>query len=292
MMFSNSLLQLSHTVLLTGICWIFCCSLAGAQTPKVGFVNSSTVRERFPEYQTAKQRIEAMVADWKKQVDDRQTEIAILEAEMQKKRLIWTDVEVRDKESVLRRKISDKDEFVRKIFNNGGAFDTTAASILRPVETKIAAAIQDVGITEGYDYVWDKSTEPLLYANPRYDLTAKVMDKLGLFTDDIKAKLQEAIDKIDREVNKARQALSPTAIRRRISQTVDDAKKMADDASKTFMKDFEEATKDLKPNASDSTKSDSTKSDSTKSSPQDSTRLTVPRPAPQQDTVKTPKPKN
>jgi outer membrane protein len=223
-------------------------------TPKVGFVNSSTIRERFPEYQTAKQRIESLVADWKKQSEDQLSQIQALEAEIQKKRLIWSEAELKDREQLLNKRRADREEFIRKTFNSGGAFDKEAAKIMRPVETKIAAAIQEVAITENFDYVWDKSSQPLLYANPRYDLTAKVMERLGLFTDDIQAKLNAAIDKIDSEIKKARQELSPSSIRRRLSKMAEDAKKAAEDTIKEAEAEFKEATKELNIGAQDSSK--------------------------------------
>ncbi len=245
-----------------------------AQVPKVAFVNSSTIRERFPEYQTAKQRLESLVADWKKQADDQLVQIQALEAEIQKKRLIWSESELKDREQLLQKRRADREEFIRKTFNSGGAFDAEAANIMRPIEAKIAAAIQEVAITENYDYVWDKSTQPILYANPRYDITAKAMDKLGLFTDDIKAKLNEAIDKIEREISKARQELSPSNIRRRISKMADDAKKAAEDTIKDAEKEFKDATKDIK-----------------LGQPQDSTKKLLPTTTPAQDSTKKDPPK-
>ncbi len=240
------------TFIILGMCFVFHApqgissgaSLL-AQTPKVGFVNSATIRERSPEYQNAKQRIESIVNDWKKQIDDQQTAIQALETDIVKKRLIWSETELKEKEQALSKKRFDKEEMVRKKFNSGGEFDTLVIATMKPVEAKIAAAIQEVGITEGYDYVWDKTTQPLLYANPRFDLTIKVMEKLGLYTDDIKAKLQETIDKIDREIKKAREATSLKAVRRQIEKTIEDAKKVGEDAIKEVSKDFKEATKDI-----------------------------------------------
>jgi Skp family chaperone for outer membrane proteins len=256
-----------------------------AQTPKVGFVNSATIRERSPEYQNAKQRIESIVNDWKKQIDDQQTAIHALETDVVKKRLIWSEAELKEKEQALAKKRFDKEDLVRKKFNSGGDFDTLVIATMKPIEAKIAAAIQEVGITEGYDYVWDKTTQPLLYANPRFDLTVKVMEKLGLYTDDIKAKLQETIDKIDREIKKAREELSPTSVRRKLNKAIEDAKKIGEDAAKDFSKEFKDATKDIKdmieqpkdstkprtnvqiPRDGGGVKADTTKSDTTKSIP-------------------------
>ncbi len=265
-----------------------------AQTPKVGFVNSATIRERSNDYQNAKQRIESIVNDWKRQIDEQQNAIQALETDIQKKRLIWSEAELRERELTLQRKRIEKDDFVRERFNTGGKFDTLVVSTMKPIEAKIAAAIQEVGITEGYDYVWDKTTQPLLYANPRFDLTVKVMEKLGLFTDDIKAKLQESIDKIDREIKKVREEMSPTAVRRRISKALDDAKKAAEetvnDAKKEFenvKKDFETTAKDIKDIKLDGPpKQDSTKPRSNTTIPRDGGGAPIPTPTPPADTTK------
>lgn len=248
-----------------------------AQTPKVGFVNSATIRERSNDYQNAKQRIESTVSDWKKQIDDKQTAIQALEADVQKKRLIWSDAELREKEQLIAAKRAEKEELVRKKFNTGGEFDTLVVATMKPVEAKIAAAIQEVGIAEGYDYIWDKSTQPLLYANPRFDVTVKVMEKLGLFTDDLKAKLQESIDRIDREVKKVREEMSPTAVRRKISKALEDAKKEAEKTAQEFnkeiegvKKDFEDTAKDMKNiKIGDTAPKDSTKPRSSVTVPRD-----------------------
>lgn len=266
-----------------------------AQTPKVGFVNSNTIRERSGDYQNAKQRIESNVNDWKRQIDEQQTAIQVLETDIQKKRLIWSEAELRERELTLQRKRMEKDDFVRSHFNTGGKFDTLVVSTMKPIEAKIAAAIQEVGITEGYDYVWDKSTQPLLYANPRFDLTVKVMEKLGLFTDDIKAKLQETIDKIDRDVKKLREETSPRAVGRRLSKALEDAKKAAEETVneakkevENVKKDFETTAKDLKEIRLDTpAKQDSTKPRSNTSIPRDGgAPLPKPTPTPPADTTK------
>jgi outer membrane protein len=188
---------------LISLCWANLCivpsALAQAAQAKVGFVATQAVRERFQDYQNARQRLDAITSDWKRDLDDQQASIQALEIEIQKKRLIWSDAERRDKDSVLAKKKRDREEYIRKKFNAGGEFDTLATNILRPVEAKIVAAVQDVAANEGYDIVLDKATQPILVGSPRFDLTVKVMEKLGIFADDLKAKQQEVIDREEKQ---------------------------------------------------------------------------------------------
>jgi outer membrane protein len=162
---------------------------------KVGFVATQTIRDRFYEYKTAQTRIEEISSGWKREMDEMHTSITTIEQDIQKKRLIWTDAELREKDSLLMKKRRDREEFIRRKFNAGGEFDTVATNYLRPVEAKITAAVQDVAASEGYDIVLDKASSPLMVSNPRYDLTVKVMEKLSIFADDLKAKQKEAIEK-------------------------------------------------------------------------------------------------
>ncbi len=165
---------------------------AFAQT-RVGYVASLVIRERFPEAQQVNQRIETVVGEWKKNLEERQTAIDNLQVEIQKNRLIWGDEERRQKEDQLQKLKTDREEFARLRFGPEGEFDRLVSELYRPIEAKIFAAIQDVANSDGYDIIWDKSTQPLVYVNPRYDITVKVMERLGIPVDDLRAQQEEAV---------------------------------------------------------------------------------------------------
>lgn len=189
----KSRLQAFALFIVCGILFLEAAPRLAAQ--KVGFVATQVVRDRFYEYKTAQTRIEEIASGWKREMDEMQASITSLEQDIQKKRLIWTDAELREKDSIVTKKRRDREEFIRRKFNAGGEFDTVATNYLRPVEAKITAAVQDVAASEGYDIVLDKASSPLMVSNPRYDLTVKVMEKLSIFADDLKAKQKEAIEK-------------------------------------------------------------------------------------------------
>lgn len=172
-----------------------------AQT-RVGYVASQVIRERFGEAQQANQRIESIVGEWKKELEQKQTTIDELEMEIRKKRLIWGDEERKNKESSLETMRSEREAFAKQKFGPDGDFDKMVSNMYKPIEEKIFAAIQDVANSEGYDIIWDKSTQPLVYVNPRYDITIKVMERLGIPVEDLKAQQQEAIDNDPRNKDK------------------------------------------------------------------------------------------
>ncbi|GIV54359.1 MAG: hypothetical protein KatS3mg039_0877 [Candidatus Kapaibacterium sp.] len=171
--------------------------------------------------QQAEQRIQSLVDDWKRQAAEQQKAIETLEAEIKKNRLVWSADERQQKEAELARLKDERERFLKQKFEPGGEYDQQTQLILRPVEEKLYAAVQDVAANEGFDIVLDKSTQVIPYVNPKYDLTVKVMKKLNIAAEDLEKELAKAIEEDPR--NKAQQKQSPPAPRRRSRTPASDA---------------------------------------------------------------------
>ena len=161
---------------------------------KIGYVSTDAVRSQYESAKQAQERLDAYVDEWKQELAQRQRDIDELDLEIKKNRLIWSDQERTTKEKEIEEKRRDRDQFARMKFEPGGEHDQQAEQLLQPVWNKIYAAVQKVSAQEGYDMVWDKSTQPLVYVNAKYDITVKVMKELGIDPGDMEAKQKEAID--------------------------------------------------------------------------------------------------
>jgi outer membrane protein len=162
---------------------------------KVAFIASDIIREKFTEAQQASQRIKSIVDEWKRELEDLDKQIQDLEFEIKKNRLIWSDEEKTKKNQELESLKTQKLDFARKKFEAGGEYDLTVKTIMKPIEEKIYAAVQEVSSDEGYDIVIDKSVNPLAYTNFKYDLTVKVLRKLGVDVKKLQDELEEKIKK-------------------------------------------------------------------------------------------------
>ena len=169
---------------------------------KVGFIASDVVREQFTEAQQADQRIRTIVEEWKRELSDLEIQIQDLEQDIQRNRLVWSDEEKTKKDADLDVLKRHKLEYARKKFESGGEYDVTVKTIMKPIEEKIYAAIQNVASDEGYDIIWDKSVNPLPYTNFKYDLTVKVLRKLGVDVKKLEDELQQKISKDPRNQEK------------------------------------------------------------------------------------------
>jgi len=162
---------------------------------RVAFINSKTIREKFPEAQQAQQRVQSMNEEWKREIDAMQQKIDNMEFELKKNRLVWTESERIAKENELLNYKKQRDEYARQVYETNGKFDNAITTIFTPVEEKIYAAVQQVAADKGFDIILDQSIQPLPYVNYKYDLTIDVLKVLGVDVSELEKELQDKIEK-------------------------------------------------------------------------------------------------
>lgn len=197
---------------------------------KVGYMSSDMIRSKYEPSRQAEERLNAMVMEWKQELATKQKDIEEFELEIRKNRLIWTDAERQEKERLVEEKRRQRDAFAREKFEVGGEHDRKAEEYLKGILTKIYAAAQKVAAAEGYDIVFDKSRDPLVYVNAKYDLTLKVMKELGIEAADLERKQQDVInaDPRNKRVEEPRRRKSRTTKPEEPAQAVTPTRRPAD----------------------------------------------------------------
>ncbi len=203
------------SIIFIAVILTFVCS-SNLSAQKVGFINSNTIRTKFPEAISAEQRVQSVVEDWKRELAETQNQIEELEFEMKKNRLIWSDREKAAKERKLKELLKKREGFAKIKFESGGEYDKIVKEIMSPIEEKIFASVQTVASDEGYDIILDQSIQPIPYVNFKYDLTIKVLKVLGVETEDLEKDLQQKIDKDPR--NQKKESKKPRSRRARRSR--------------------------------------------------------------------------
>lgn len=149
---------------------------------KIGWVNSQAIMDKLPEAQDAQRQLDNTVTQWQTELTKMQGDWQKKYDEYDKKKLILTDQLRAQSEKDLQdldRKIAD---YRTKKFGQNGELFTKQNELMKPVQNKIFKVIQDLAKEDGYDYVFDKSGDILLlYSNDKYDLTAKVFERIQQF---------------------------------------------------------------------------------------------------------------
>jgi outer membrane protein len=156
-------------------------SFTAALAQRFAYVDSDYILKHMPDYVSAQKQLGALSDQWQKEVDGRFQEIDRLYKAYQADQVLMTpEMKKRREDEVVAREKAAKD-FQRQKFGPGGELETKSSSIMKPIQDRVAKAVQAVAEAENLDMIFDKNSEVImLYANPRYDKSAEVITRLGL----------------------------------------------------------------------------------------------------------------
>jgi len=153
----------------------------GAFAQRFAYVDSEYILKHVPDYISAQKELNALSAQWQKEVDTRFQEIDHLYKAYQADQVLMTaDMKKRREGEIIDKEKAAKD-FQKSKFGPDGELAQRSSLLIKPIQDRVAKAVQAVAETEELDMIFDKNSEVImLYANPRYDKSADVITRLGL----------------------------------------------------------------------------------------------------------------
>lgn len=153
---------------------------------RYAFIDTDYILEQIPAYQEAQTEIDAQADKWQKQIEARYAEIekmytaykaeqVLLSPEMKKKR----EDEIIEKEKVAK-------DFQRQKFGVEGELFQLRQELIKPIQDEIFEAVQKMADQKSYAVIFDKaaSSSALIYANPKYDQSDEILQRLGFTPND------------------------------------------------------------------------------------------------------------
>jgi outer membrane protein len=138
--------------------------------------------QTLPEAIDAQKSIDALVAGWEADLQKMQADWKKKFDEFDKRKLILTDQVRADQERELRELDLSITDFRNKKFGQSGELFQKQGEIMKPIQNKMFHVLEEVAKDDGYDYIFDRSGEILvLYANDKYDLTQRVLQRMQTF---------------------------------------------------------------------------------------------------------------
>lgn len=163
------------------IIFITFAAFAGAYAQRFAFVDSEYILKHVPDYAAAQKQLGVLSQQYQKDVDGRFAEIDRLYKAYQADQVLMTaDMKKRRETEIVDKEKAAKD-FQRSKFGPEGELAQKSTAMIKPIQDKVAKAVQGVAEAENLDMIFDKNSEVMmLYANPRYDKSADVITRLGL----------------------------------------------------------------------------------------------------------------
>lgn len=151
-----------------------------AQSQKIGYVDSQVILTQFAEAIKAQGDFDALTNTWSGHFDSLQSDYQNNLVEYQKKAVKMPEKEKLSFEQKLVNENNDIAKFKQEKYAQGiGEIYKKHEEIFGPVNQKILNAIKEIATKEDIKFVFNKANDDvLLYVEPQYDLTYKVLDYL------------------------------------------------------------------------------------------------------------------
>ncbi len=152
----------------------------GAFAQKYALVDMEYILKNIPNYEMANEQLEQISKRWQAEIEAQaaeaesmyknyQSEMVFLSAEMKTKR-----------EEAIVAKEAEVQALRRTYFGPDGELYKKRNALIMPIQEDIYTAVKEIADQYGYMMVLDRATsENIIYASPRIDISNDVLTKLG-----------------------------------------------------------------------------------------------------------------
>jgi outer membrane protein len=152
-----------------------------AHAQRFAYVDSDYILKHMPEYISVQKQLNALSDEWQKEVDGKFEDVDRLYKAYQADQILMTPEMKKRREAEIADKEKAAKDFQRSKFGPDGELTQRSNALIKPIQDRIAKAVQAVAESDDLDMIFDKNSEVIMmYANPRYDKSAEVITKLGL----------------------------------------------------------------------------------------------------------------
>jgi len=156
-------------------------ALTASFAQRFAYVDSDYILKHMPEYVSAQKQLAALSEQWQKEVDSRYQEIDRMYKAYQADQVLMTPDMKKRREAEIVDKEKEAKDFQRQKFGPEGELPKRSTATIKPIQDKVAKAVQAVAESENLDMIFDKNSDLImLFANHRYDKSDEVITRLGL----------------------------------------------------------------------------------------------------------------
>lgn len=150
-----------------------------AQAQRLAYVDSDYILQHIPEYSSAQKQLNALAEKWQSDINTKFAEVEKLRKDFQADQVLLTDDMRKKRENDILQKEKEANDLQQSKFGFEGELYKKKIRLIKPVQDKVAKAVEEYAARESIDIIIDKSTVTLLFARPNFDATNDVIIKLG-----------------------------------------------------------------------------------------------------------------
>jgi outer membrane protein len=158
---------------------VFAASFTG-MAQKFAFVDSEYIRNNIPAFTAAQQQLDKLSEGWEKEVADGYAVVEQMYKDYQAEVVLLTQDQKRKREEAIIAREKEVKDLQNTYFGMEGELFKKREEMVKPIQDEILRAIKEISVEGSYAVIFDTSAgSNILFANPRYDLSDQVLQKLG-----------------------------------------------------------------------------------------------------------------
>jgi outer membrane protein len=147
---------------------------------KFAFVDSEYIRNNIPAFTAAQQQLDKLSEGWEKEVADGYAAVEQMYKDYQAEVVLLSQDQKRKREEAIINKEKEVKDLQNRYFGMEGELFKKREELVKPIQDQILKAIKEISVEGSYAVIFDTSAgSNILFANPRYDLSDQVLQKLG-----------------------------------------------------------------------------------------------------------------
>ena len=151
-----------------------------ASAQKFALVDMEYILKNIPSYEMANEQLNQVSQRWQREVDDLKKEADTMYKNFQSDMVFLTDEQKKKKEAEIVAKEKEASQLQYKYFGPQGELFKKRESLIKPIQDEIYNAMKKVSEERGFQVIFDRaSSQSILFASPRIDVSNEVLSKLG-----------------------------------------------------------------------------------------------------------------
>jgi outer membrane protein len=147
---------------------------------KFAYIDSDYVLLHMPDYAAAQQELNAYAIEWQEEIEAKLDAADRLEVAYRAERVLLTKEMRQKREQEIITKRAEAKEMQKQKFGVDGELFQKRQELIEPIQQQIFDVLKDIAGGSGYMVIFDKSNQSnMLYTNPKYDISDRLIKKLG-----------------------------------------------------------------------------------------------------------------
>jgi outer membrane protein len=165
-------------ILIVATALVFSSVMAFAQ--KFAYVDTQYILDNIPEFAEAQAQLDELSNTWQKEIEAKFAEVDKMYKDYQAQSVLLPEDMKKKKEQEIVDREKDAKNLQRQRFGKDGDLLKKRQELVKPIQEKVYNAIQEIATNSNYAVIFDKGGSlTMMYANPKYDISDDVLDKLG-----------------------------------------------------------------------------------------------------------------